>query len=52
MEQRVVGQGAVGPDPQPLDRLLACDRCIKGSAPMWRWSMGWGRSNQSPSLSR
>ena len=51
MEQRIVGRAAVGPDPQPLDGLLLAD-LLKGSSPMWRWSMGWGRSNQSPRVSR
>ena len=50
VEQRVVGQLAVGPDPQALDGLLACPCCIQGRSPMWRWSMGWGRANQSAEL--
>ena len=47
MEHRVVGQLAVGPDPQALygSRVLGC----QGSSPMCRWSIGCGRSNQSTS---
>ena len=31
-------------------RRASC--CIHGSSPTWRWSMGWGRANQSASSSR
>ena len=52
MQERVVGQVAVGPDPQALDGLLGSSPCFQGRSPMWRWSMGWGRANQSASSSR
>ena len=52
VEQRVVGQVAVGPDPQALVGLRSPSPCFQGRSPMWRWSIGWGRANQSASSSR
>ena len=52
VQQGSSGSVAVGPDPHPLDGLARVSCCIQGSSPTWRWSMGWGRANQSASSSR